>query len=262
VSETPVVNPIRDAIKAWQRGELSAAALMRVLVSHPTWNIPISAQAAEAALRDGQLGAVMTSLDDDGLNRFFIFSDTEAFRVYQQTTGDSREQHLMTTTGTWVFRLPMNGVDFIAIDPYTAHNIAYGREHMPQLTRLAAAVELETLLFQLRTGANPPPESARVVVDYPVYLLAVQTVDGQRTLALAPDGKGRQLAAIFTSDDSFQLLKAQGWEGVDTLTLTGRRLFEYLNGLPLDGLVFNCAGPRPVAFAKAFCEKILTAADS
>jgi hypothetical protein len=42
------------------------------------------------------------------------------------------------------------------------------------------------------------------------------------------------------------------------MRLTGAQLFEALKPLPLDGIVFNFAGPtQPIAFAPAFSQVML-----
>jgi len=100
---------------------------------------------------------------------------------------------------------------------------------------------------------------------YPRYLLAVVNLDGSYQLALAPDDKGRRLAAVFTYDDAFEAFLPEGEalhaEGqLLQVELAGPKLFEQLAQMSLDGLVFNCRGPaRPIAFAQPFIAAILEA---
>lgn len=88
---------------------------------------------------------------------------------------------------------------------------------------------------------------------------------GQTALALAPDGQGRALAAVFTAADNFDAFTEVRQPALEegqllSLELTGVELFRLLAGMRLDGLVFNCSGPAAaVAFAHAFAEVILEA---
>ena len=84
-------------------------------------------------------------------------------------------------------------------------------------------------------------------------------------MLMAPDTKGRALAAVFTADDAYDAFapdaKAQaGADPVQRLQLSGVALFNILQKLQIDGIVFNCAGPvTPVAFAAAFTRVVLEA---
>jgi ABC-type enterobactin transport system permease subunit len=98
------------------------------------------------------------------------------------------------------------------------------------------------------------------VRDYQAYVLAVVRHEGRPRLLMAPDQKGRVLAAVFTASDAFEAFgpdaKARsGGDEVQEMRLDGRRLFTVLQAMQLDGIVFNCAGPvAPVAFAAAFAK--------
>ena len=129
---------------------------------------------------------------------------------------------------------------------------------------LAGPVEVELALAALRAG-TAEPGSITKVRQYEHYILAVTSLDGGYTLALAPDDRDRTLAAIFTSDDSFEAFLPEGEallpEGqLLRVALAGPQLFEQLSRMSLDGVVFNCSGPgRPIAFAQAFLTVILEA---
>lgn len=80
-------------------------------------------------------------------------------------------------------------------------------------------------------------------------------------LMLAPDEKGRKLAAIFTSEDTIagflpQVRAAAAPEQVVERIFSGEDLFSSLVSMPIDGMVFNCGGGPvdPVAFAKGFAQ--------
>jgi hypothetical protein len=252
------------AIALWQKKEMDGTALMRCLVSYESWMVPVSEAAVGEMLRQGELSGVSFSKDPQGVSRLFIFSDGDAYSQFRQAAGGTSQQHFLSTRGTWVFRLPIDGVDFIAIDPASAHEIAYGKHLFPRLKQIADAVEVEEALRELRGSASPSAGLLPLVRDYQCYLLAVWKADERYQMAMAPDQRGRALAAVFTCDDAFDAYaeevkqQQEGKGELFQMTLTGRQLFERLLGLQLDGLVFNCSGPpEPVAFALQFAEVAL-----
>jgi hypothetical protein len=80
-------------------------------------------------------------------------------------------------------------------------------------------------------------------------------------LVMAPDQKGRTLAAIFTAEDACAaFLEETSQTHLQSLTYSGKNLFEILGKMDLTGMVFNCSGPiTPVAFAAAFSQIVLEA---
>ena len=103
-----------------------------------------------------------------------------------------------------MFRMPLEGIDFIAIDAASPHAIAYGRDLFSRLKQMADAVEVEEALLELRAGPDPREELLKLVRDYQGYSAAVQKADKAIRIAMAPDAKGRSLAAVFTHDDAFE----------------------------------------------------------
>lgn len=257
---------VPEAVAAWRAQQITGARLMRELVSHPAWHLPISNAAAEAMQRDARFSRMLISEDDDGVKRAFIFSSMAAYRAYQVETGDDWPQQFLSVRGSWLFQLPLDGVDFVAIDPYSDHNIAYGREHLDRLNGFAQAIAIEQALIDLRTGAAPSAEATdallRDVAAYPGYQMAVRQTEGGMALALAPDNQDRALAAVFTQDDcADKFLADQDDDALSMLQLNGVQLFTQLRDMNLTGIVFNCGGPaRPVAFALGIADVVLRAA--
>jgi hypothetical protein len=257
----------RDAIGAWQRQEITGTALLRHLVFHAQWSIPMSEAAVGETLATGGVSRVMTSKDPDGVTRLLIFSDEEAYRHYGQTTGEPRApgQHFLTTTGGWVFRLPLEQVDFITIDPYSPHMVSYGKELFPRLRDMADALEVEAALQELRASAAPREGLISVIKSYAAYSLIVHKLGEEKVLALAPDERNRTLAAVFTFDDALDAYSGEAREmypqgELIQVPATGELLFRQLLTMELDGIVFNCSGPsRPVAFAPGFARIVLEA---
>jgi hypothetical protein len=255
-------NDVAAAIEDWKAQRISGAQLMRRLIAHRTWQVPISAQEAQAVLADPTLSRIQYSRDKEGITRLYLFSDHSAWNAFRDITESKGEQYFISTTGAWVFQLPFDAVDTLVIDPGTAHEIGYGKEQYARLRELVEAVEVERLLSALRFGTAGSNDALRVA-QFSRYLLAVLKTEEGVHLCHAPDKRERQLAAIFTDEDAFELaydeLAATYHHGqIMMMRLSGAQLFEALKPLPLDGLVFNFAGPtQPIAFAPAFAQVML-----
>ena len=130
---------------------------------------------------------------------------------------------------------------------------------------MAKAVEVEEAIAALRVGENTTDEMLKLVRDYDGYIIAIHKATDNYTLALAPDTKGRALAAVFTFDDAFDAYYPecrQMYAGGELLMLplAGSALFAQILEKDLTGMVFNCAGPgQPIAFAAQFAEVVLNA---
>ena len=260
---------IAETILAWRAGQLTGTQLMRSLVSHTHWIIPLSEAAATEMLANNEVPRVQYNRDAKGINRLMLWSSRETFDLYAKRAGLNQEQHYLDTAGTWVFRLPLrnalDGIDQIWIDPLNEHDILYDKEQFGRLHDFAAAVAIEDDLAALRAGTASDGAVVRVR-EYQGYLVAVaRKPTGERSLILAPDSQGRKLAAVFTHSDAFDafLPEAQArsvGDEVQGVQLGGQGLFAMLGKIELTGMVFNCAGPvKPVAFAAAMSNIVLKA---
>jgi hypothetical protein len=256
---------VQTAIAEWRDKQIDGTQLMRRLVSFNQWMLPVSEAAAAEMMNTGTASRLMYSQDEHGISRLYLFSDGEAYRAFQQATGEETTgQHFLTTTGAWIFHLPMEQFDAIEIDPASPWQISYRQEQFTALRAMADAVEVEQALVALRLG-QAQPGMITLVRNYKHYLLAVFDRGDGFALALAPDDKGRELAALFTSRDNFSAFldgrEARPEEGLLLqLELAGPELFAQLSQMHLDGLVFNCRGPaRAVAFALPFASVVLEA---
>jgi hypothetical protein len=115
----------------------------------------------------------------------------------------------------------------------------------------AADADLDTLLSRIGNFGH--------------YLLVL--IDGK--VATAPDDKNRLLVAVFTTDAARDIYLGGSPETEKTalnqkrmMSCTGRELFTLLAPMPLDGIVFNCAGSdRPIAFVPALSKQVLQRLD-
>ena len=255
----------RTAVERWKNKEINGTALMRLLVSYQDWMVPVSEAAAGEMLQQGSVSRIMFSKDPQGVTRLFIFTDGEAYDRFNKAGAEAGAQLFLTTRGTWVFRMPLEDIDFIAIDAGSPHEIAYGKDLFPRLKQMADAIEIEEALLELRTSANPREGLLATVRDYKNYGISIQKNGEDIRLGIAPDAKGRTLAAVFTSEEAFDAYYEEGKrlqpEGeLVRLNLPGGALFEQLLKTQLVGIVFNCSGPpKPVAFARQFAQFALNA---
>ena len=246
-----------ELIDAWRSKQMSGTALMRGLVSYREWLVLLSEASVAETLVSNSLTRLQYNVSPDGKKRLPIFSSEEALKAYLD---DSQAgQHYLKTEGTWVFKLPFPELDEIWIDPAQPEPIFYGKEHFERFGELAAAIEIEKDLTQLRAGSSSDGACVRVR-DYPAYRIVVNRVDNR--LVMAPDQEGRILAAVFTAEDACDAFldeaSIQNGAQLEPLIYCGKDLFELLSKMDLTGIVFNCSGPtRAVAFAAAFSQVIL-----
>jgi len=84
-------------------------------------------------------------------------------------------------------------------------------------------------------------------------------MEDEQYVALAPDGRGRKIAAIFTAEDALdQFLENHPKPNRRPVPIAGEALFIAIRKMPLDGMVFNCSGPvKPRLFPLSFAAEIL-----
>ncbi|HEX8072508.1 MAG TPA: hypothetical protein VF546_21350 [Pyrinomonadaceae bacterium] len=250
----------RQAIARWQRKEIDGPALTRCLVSYDKWQVPVAEASVAETLQGRAQPRVLFSRDQEGVTRLFIFSDGAACDAYRGATGTTSEQYFIETTGTWVFRLPLEQFDSIVIDRRSPHEITCWPKQYDTLRLVAGAVEVEEALAALRAGTGDGERLLALVANYPEYSMPVSKSETGYRAALAPDPTGRALAAVFTAEDAFDayLEASKGQAGAGErlqMRLTGPELFARLQQMRLNGVVFNCYGPpKPVAFAARFAE--------
>jgi hypothetical protein len=124
---------------------------------------------------------------------------------------------------------------------------------MAELRSRAEALEVEAIL----EGRSRAPLAT--LKNYAGYRILVRELPTGSQLATAPDGRERRLAAVFTTSESLGAFRSQVQD--PTLTgklLTGQELYPFLLQLPLEGSVFNCAGPGvPKAVALELARRVL-----
>ena len=144
-------------------------------------------------------------------------------------------------------------IDVVNINPFCPEEVHYGREQIPQMRAWAQVIKVEQALETMGTRR---PDFATVKSFSEYYFVMEQS----QYITLAPDGRGRKLAALFTAEDALEnfLERNASREGLKAVPINGEKLFNAIRLMPLEGLVFNCSGPaKPRAFPMAFCDEVL-----
>jgi hypothetical protein len=251
------MSSIAELIGQWREQKVNGSGLLRGVVSHPKWTVFLSDQAAQEVEADRTLSALQIHVRPDGQKWLMLFSSSETLDVYVKANAKALPagQRFLTILGTWIFKLDLGDIDRIWIDPFNAHDIFYERSQFALLREMADAVQVEEALLGLRQG-NAPPNALQHAREYKKYVVMVKFTEGKSGMVMAPDNKGRRLAAIFTTMEAFEVFAREvkdafGDVELRLLPFDGVGLFKTLEGMNLDGFVFNCSGPAtPVAFAQ------------
>jgi hypothetical protein len=236
------MSEIKDALARARRGESSEAALHRALMRHPDWW-------AAGGLHEDQQHYLKLLRLPSGDRVLRAFSSRDALeRARDAERGQPTElaaPDFLSTEGLALFRVMEPGVAAVDLDAYDSHFLRIEGEGVTRLRRWAVTCRLEAALEDPSREESPLSLLRR----YPWYELALEGEGAERALLLAPDARGRRLAAIFTSPDALALYLAQVGEQLTAraaqATLTGEELFVSLKQMGLDGLVVNCCGPTP-----------------
>lgn len=251
----------RDAIQEWNAQTLGATGLMRELVGHDRWELPVTERSARAFRTTNAAPEPWLYEDADGRLRLFLFSSRESYRRYREAAALPREQTLVTTPGVSLFTRDLTALESIHVDPLTPDALTLGKELYRRLNVVADAVRVERALVLLRGGSTRVANQLSAVRHFQAFHVAIRDTPEGAQFALAPDPRNRMLAAVFTLNDCYEAYAREMEDGAPRhAILTGEQLFSELLDAGLDGIVFNCCGPTPpVAFAPAFARLVLEA---
>lgn len=238
------------AILNYNDGEVDAASLLRVLVSHYEWCIPGRREGDEVA------PLIAVAGEDRWLQ---IFSDIETYQDYLGRMGDPPDSDYILMPGPAVFASLGNNLTGLNINPDSEASVHYASHQFENLRQWGLAIEVERILAGESTYTKPF-HLLRAFDGYRLVFSADEN-NAQR-LALVPDLNGRALAAVFTADDSVRCFTedAKHVLGENPLIsqIDGVSLFTQLKQLPIAGMVFNCSGPGAAhAVELEFAEVVL-----
>ena len=232
--------------------EISIHECFRALAQYEHWVVGASEQ-------DGELFPVLNEGPDG--HWLLVFSSVTAFQNYLKARKLETPPPYISIKGEWLFRnANPEQIQGIALDIGTEHTMPIYSAQFDLLQQWSQTLAVEYIIAALKKESKP--ELLKALAGYPQFYLPVISDDNGDQIILTPDSENRQLAAIFTSEDAGALFLNQAEEDLEgTLQLqecSGSNLFSSLQSMPLDGLVFNPAGPiQPQAFSKALLDAIM-----
>ncbi len=255
------LNP-RIAIDMFFQHQLTGAQLVRELASHRGWIVPAffdsSSPNGEQSLdaTGGSLSFIKILIGGSEPH-FFMFSDKQAYADCAAHIG-------LTAMGTHTIENIFgynawdavdDDVQFVNINPFSPSEIHYNREQISMLREWGGILKVEQAIDHVladQTGYD-------IIKAFPAYYVGLVREDNDLRISLAPDQRGRALAALFTSDDAAEAYMEKYGEDVELRIFDGPSLFEGLSHMEIDGLVFNCCGPiQPRAFALQFAVEVMS----
>ena len=119
---------------------------MRGLIGYGEWVIPISEATIGGSLANNVGPSPQLFTNDKGARCMMIFSDSDNLHAYREHNNDKGSQHFLSVAGKWAFKLPMEHIDELWIDPLSPHDIYYQKEQLSQLLDMANAIAVEEAL--------------------------------------------------------------------------------------------------------------------
>jgi hypothetical protein len=250
--EAPTTLDPRQAIAQFFQHQLTGTQLLRGLAGYRGWIVPANFNA-----QAGGEPTFITFNYGENDRHFFMFSDRQAYMDCRARLGiDALGQYTIDNLyGYNAWENVGEDVNVININPYSPSEIHYKQDQIPRLREWASVIRVEQALEQVLAT----DKGYDTIKAFKGYYFGMVSQGDQKYVALAPDGKGRKLAALFTADDTAQAYQdEQKNAGLQLLTTDGTTLFRTLAKMPLDGIVFNCSGPiKPRAFTLAFAAEVL-----
>jgi hypothetical protein len=241
---TAPFNP-RAAIAEFLGKKLTGTQLLRGLATFRGWEVPARLES---------MVPVFAIFDRGEDRHFFMFSDKQAYLDCRAKIGIEAmgEYFISNLRGHSVFAALDDSVTVVNINPHCAQEIHYKKDQIPRLRSWARIIKTELALDSVeakKTGYD----AIRSFNEY--YFI----MEESQFIALAPDGRGRKLAALFTADDALDIfMERNGKPAMKPVPINGEKLFGALKKMPLDGMVFNCSGPvTPQAFPLSFADEVL-----
>ncbi len=252
-------NVPRTSIELFKSEKLDYVGLLRFLAEYDSWQVPTQKD------KNGNLQIKLGVFEDTETQREYpqalLFSDADAIWKFGQENDPDQIRGDMTKLSTVeVFELIGTAAKVIDIDLGTESGLRFMDDKVDDFRQAAMAVKLEQMLI----NEDSDPKIFNYLYHYPVFQILLRETERGANLLLAPDGAGRQIAAVFTADDCTAAFIANYMEANPgatqplTLALEGSKLFTKLASIPsLQGIVFNPAGPpKPKAFSMELAKTV------
>jgi hypothetical protein len=242
-----------DALLAFSKKQLEANDVMRVLVQHDDWQMPV------VYLQEDKADSVVMyaekfSLREDTL---LVFTDRASMDVGAQKLGrEALGIYAGKVKGTELFggleRPALSKIKELHVNPGSPEEKRWfvGRGAFAQCGAWADAIKLE------RTLENPSAEMFGELGRYDGYWVPLAKSD--QSFVQVPMDDGRVFVFAFTAPDTYQqFTKSLGERAaqVGSGVVPGKKLFPFLLGTKVDGVLIN--GRLPLD--RAAMELIVTA---
>ena len=239
------LNP-RTAIDRFFNKKLTGTQLLRSLAVYRGCLVPARLENLVPIYSEFDLG--------HGLIHYFLFSDKDAYLECCNKIGTEivGSYYVGNVAGYSAFDAIKETVNVVNVNPYSAQEIHYAAEQISRLKSWARIVKTE-LAFETVHNSMRGYSTIR---NFDRYWFVMED---EQYVALAPDGRGRKLAALFTSEDALDLFLAQYPKpNRRPVPIAGEALFTAIRKMPLEGMVFNCCGPmKPKPFPLKFAGDII-----
>ncbi|MFT6395944.1 MAG: hypothetical protein ACJAYU_000686 [Bradymonadia bacterium] len=243
-----------EAVDLFKAEDLSDADLYRTIMAHSSWAV-VAEEAEGHAMR---LGVVATP---NGGRILELFSSEKALELFCVTEEEERPAKMLQLAGFQLFSTLEDGaVHRINLDLHSPHATHFLVDQIPLLRAWAEVVSVEIALAAPERLPNP----LAVLKRFDGFNVVIRQSGPDRDLVMAPDSEGRLLAAVFTAEDTVdEFIKEVADDlggGLEIVRMSGQALFEWLQQIPLDGIVFNpLTHVPPIALSAAIGERILEA---
>jgi hypothetical protein len=248
----------QELIPAYKQEYISGEALLNSIMRYDGWRVLVQAEAPAEPAHQCRLpsGNYLGFTRDEHANACISLFSSPATLLDADYTAEEIEQ----VSGAELFHALPDGFAHCYIDPQQPTSIDYPASALPQLREWGGMVFIDQALERLLTAAEPTQADLALLYHFGDYRIVLTRVGDAERLAMAPDRRERNLAAVFTGPAAVSpyldwlLEHIAPKEPPLPFTLAGADLFARLRELQLEGLVFNPLGPLP---ARAFGPQLL-----
>lgn len=263
------LSDIRTRIQSWRNEEISDVRLLRDLVEHERWYLPVANQSVAGARPGDDISpAIRFSRNQSGEKVFCVFSDMAAFNLYQARLASATgPDAAMEADGAWLFSRVLDDFASVVIDPHSPHQLTCERPQFKLLNDTANGVRMERTLKSLHDGGLTGEALAAglsSVKNYQNFYVVLTAVNGAYAPVMYRSDNNVPLLAVFTGKDNARLFYEQmnaRFPGTYSYEQhTGLSIAEGVIGSNFQGLVFNPGVfAEPVAFASKFAHLVQAA---
>ncbi len=246
--EGPSGPELAAALGAYGQGQLSKAALMRLVAYYEGWQVP-SQNAADGspALRmlAGQAGEWW----------LMLFSNKQAMETYDSINQSNLSSSFFGARGSSVINNLPGGAAGIGIDSGQPHAAFFNASDLPLLREYGQAYEVEAAIGQTSKRDN----KEEIIREYPGF----RVLGVQNGWALMEPEPNIQVLPTFTTEDALEAFfkteqGSQMKQQFQVVRVSGAELLGRALKMDTSLTIFNLAGPTgKAAFGKKACAAIM-----